>query len=63
MTADVPSSDEIVKSLAGQTSKPRLAVILPAPQELVSNLSFSSKGNIVSFVKTPQSAATFWQGA
>jgi hypothetical protein len=62
MTAEVPSSDDVVKALAGQASKARLAVILPPPQELVSNLSFSSKGNIVSFAKSLQSADYFLAG-
>ncbi len=62
MTAEVPSADEVVKALAGQTSKARLAVIPPVPQELLSSLSFSSKGNIVSFAKSLQSADYFLAG-
>jgi len=55
-TAETPSYDDITKSLAGQTLKPRLAIILPAPEELVSNLSFTSHGNTVGFTKSLRSA-------
>jgi hypothetical protein len=62
LATEAPSSGDIVKLLAGHSSKPRLAIILPASAELVSKLSFASKGNIVGFTKSLQNADYFLLG-
>ncbi len=62
MAAEVPSSGNIVKSLAGQSPKPRLAIILPAPVEWVSKLSFTDSGNIVGFTNSLLNADYFLLG-
>jgi len=62
MKAEAPAADDVANSLGAQASKARLAIILPAPEELVSKLAFTSHGNIVSFTKSLQDADYFLAG-
>jgi hypothetical protein len=57
-----PTADVVTKSLTGQNLKARLAIILPAPEEIVSKLAFTSHGDIVSFTKSLQNADYFLIG-
>ncbi len=61
-TAQLPSSTDVTRALTARNLKPRLAIILPAPAELVSNLAFTSNGNIVSFTRALQNADYFLMG-
>jgi hypothetical protein len=62
MKMEAASPDDIAKALSGRTPKARLAIVLPAPGELVSKLAFTTHGNVVSFTKSLEDADYFLIG-
>lgn len=62
LTAETLSPESVQKALASQSARPRLAIILPATEELVSTLRFAAHGNVVSLTKSPAQADYFLLG-
>ncbi len=57
-----PSAAVIANALAGQTPKPRLAVLLPAAAELSAHLAFQSQGNVITLTDSLEKCDYFLAG-